>query len=69
VLFCPNILRFKVKVVVLFTREIGKGLVVRPMKSFPFLEGFFDFILFLVFLKISRINPKTCGVVKIIHKY
>lgn len=30
--------------VVLFTRAIGKGLVVRPMKSFPFLEGFFDFI-------------------------
>jgi hypothetical protein len=28
----------------------GKGLVVRPMKSFPFLEGFFDLmkLLFLI---------------------
>ena len=36
--------------VVLFTRAIGKGLVVRPMKSFPFLEGFFDLtmLLFLI---------------------
>ena len=34
------------KIVVLFTRVIGKGLVVRPMKSFPFLGSFFDFIKF-----------------------
>ena len=55
--------------VVLFTRAIGKGLVVRPMKSFPFLEGFFDFILFLIFLNILKVKFDILLYVVFICKY
>jgi hypothetical protein len=35
----------KIKIVVLFIpKQLGLGLVVRPMKSFAFMQGFFDLI-------------------------